>query len=99
MKTIIAGSRTITDDSLVKEAILESGFDISCVICGLVKGVDLLGADWAVTNKKTVQYFPANWKKHGKAAGYIRNVEMADVADALIAVWNGQSRGTKHVNC
>ena len=38
---------------------------------------------------------PADWDKHGKAAGPIRNAEMAEVADALIAFWDGQSRETK----
>ena len=40
---------------------------------------------------------PADWDKHGKAAGPIRNAEMAEVADALIAFWDGQSRGTANM--
>ena len=39
--------------------------------------------------------FPADWERHGKAAGYIRNREMAQNADALVAFWDGESRGTK----
>ena len=41
--------------------------------------------------------FPADWDKHGKSAGYKRNLEMAENADALIAFWDGESRGTKHM--
>ena len=41
--------------------------------------------------------FPADWDKYGKAAGYKRNGEMARNADALIAFWDGKSRGTKHM--
>ena len=40
--------------------------------------------------------FPADWNK-GKSAGYIRNEKMANYADALIAFWNGMSRGTEHM--
>lgn len=41
--------------------------------------------------------FPADWNKHGKAAGPILNAEMAEVADALIAFWDGKSRGTANM--
>ena len=42
-----------------------------------------------------MNFHPADWERHGKAAGPIRNAEMADVSDALIAFWDGQSCGTK----
>ena len=42
-----------------------------------------------------VTRFPANWDAHGKRAGFLRNQEMAEHADALIALWDGHSRGTK----
>ncbi len=41
--------------------------------------------------------YPAAWDTYGLKAGYIRNEEMADNADALIAIWDGKSRGTKHM--
>lgn len=41
--------------------------------------------------------FPADWKKHGKAAGPIRNREMAEYADALLLIWNGESRGSANM--
>ena len=48
MKVIIAGSRDITDYSLVCRAISESKFDITEVISGTARGVDTLGEKWAV---------------------------------------------------
>ena len=96
MRTIIAGTRTITDYQLVKDAVKESGFEISVVICGMAKGVDSLGLQYAEENDLPVEKYPANWEKFGKSAGYKRNVEMADVADALIAVTTG-SPGTRHM--
>ena len=96
MKTIIAGSRTITDGKLVEAAIAESGFLISEVVCGMAPGVDTLGQRWALTHNIPVARFPARWELDGKSAGYLRNTRMAEYADALIAVTTGSS-GTAHM--
>lgn len=100
MKTIIAGSRHITSQVEVLKAILQVPFQITEVVCGAARGVDMLGAQWANQCRKPsvpVKYFHAAWDTHGKAAGPMRNVQMAEYADALIAVWDGKSRGTKHM--
>lgn len=101
MKVIIAGSRDIVDRECVFKYI-EEGLEflgieeVSCVVCGLAKGVDMLGKRWAESKGIEVAEFPADWEKHGKSAGYIRNSEMADYGDVLIAITNG-SRGTGHM--
>ncbi len=41
--------------------------------------------------------FPADWDKHGKAAGPIRNKQMAEYADALLLIWDGNSRGSMNM--
>jgi len=97
MRVIIAGSRNIVNYDIVEEAIEKSKFTISEVVSGAAKGVDTLGEEWAENNKKYCKRFPADWDTYGKSAGIIRNVHMADYADALIAVWNGSSRGTQHM--
>lgn len=98
MRTIIAGSRTISDLRLLEDVIKDSGFIITEVLCGGARGVDDLGRKWAGNgNLIPVKMFPANWEKYGKCAGIIRNIEMAKNADALIALWDGQSRGTQHM--
>jgi len=95
MRTIIAGSRAITDPHLVTIAIHRAGFSISQVVSGGARGVDRLGERWAKANGIPVKKFPADWKKHGMGAGHVRNREMAHYADALIAIWDGASPGTK----
>jgi hypothetical protein len=95
MKTVIAGSRTIKDARLLESAIKKSGFKISEVVCGAAKGVDTLGSEWAVRNKIPVKVFKPDWDTHGKSAGPRRNRQMAEYAEALIALWDGHSRGTK----
>lgn len=97
MRVIVAGSRHYdqkTAEALVVQAVEQCGFSdsIAEVIHGGARGIDaaanVLKSRWPVT------VFPADWDRHGKAAGPIRNTEMAKAADALIAIWDGQSRGT-----
>ena len=94
MKTIIAGSRSIKQSVVVQRAIKQSNFHITEVFSGNARGVDTLGERWAEDNRIPIKYFPADWKAHQKSAGPIRNQAMANEADALIAVWDGDSRGT-----
>lgn len=98
MRTIIAGSRNITDYKYLYN-IMESiniGW-ITVIISGGAKGVDSLGIRYAKDNRLPYEIYTPDWNKYGKKAGIIRNCEMGDVADALIAIWDGESRGTKHM--
>lgn len=97
MKVIIAGSRGITDYQFVCNVIKESCFNITEVVSGTAKGVDQLGERWAKDNNVPVHKFPAEWSRLGKSAGYVRNTDMGKYADCLIAIWDGESRGTKHM--
>lgn len=97
MKVIIAGSRDLTNMANIKQAVKESNFDITEVVSGHARGVDRLGEQWAKTSNISVKLFPADWGKFGKAAGFVRNKEMAEYADALIAIWDGVSRGTENM--
>lgn len=97
MKTIIAGSRGITSFGPVLDAIRSFPNEITEVISGMAKGVDTSAIEWAHQNNLPVKCFPAEWRKFGNSAGPIRNIEMANYADALIAVWDGKSKGTKHM--
>jgi predicted Rossmann fold nucleotide-binding protein DprA/Smf involved in DNA uptake len=97
MRTIIAGSRGITDYEIVKKAITIAAIPISVVISGGARGVDKLGERWAKEYKKPCEIYPADWDTHGKSAGYKRNQDMATKADALIAVYDGVSKGTAHM--
>lgn len=98
MKTIIAGSRTINDLRLLEQVICNSKFDITEVVCGGARGVDNLGRKWSGNgNRIPLKLFPAKWDEFGKSAEYKRNVQMAEYADALIAIWDGASKGIKHM--
>jgi hypothetical protein len=97
MKVIIAGSRTINNIELVEKAIKESGFEITEVVCGCCEGVDTQGELWALKNGIPVKQFPADWKKFGKSAGPLRNKEMVNYGEALLAIHANNSKGTRHI--
>ena len=94
MKVIIAGGRDFKDYDLLCEAIEISGFEITEVVSGGARGADYMGEWYARAHGIPVIRFPADWDKFGKAAGAIRNAQMTNHADALIAMWNGYSKGT-----
>lgn len=96
MKTIIAGTRSYNDYEEVKQIMLAFD-DTTEVVSGCARGADTLGERWANENKIPVKRFPADWKTYGKRAGYIRNRQMGEYADNLIAFWDGQSKGTEHM--
>jgi hypothetical protein len=100
LKVIVAGSRSIIEMAHVEKAISLAGFVISEVVCGEANGVDTLGKVWARLNNVAVKSMRPNWYPLGvynKLAGFERNEEMGDYADALIAVYDGKSGGTKHM--
>jgi len=96
VKTIIAGTRTALYRH-VWDAIVTCPFQnkITQVVTGKATGADTHGEAWARADGLVpVVEFPADWDTHGKAAGPIRNQQMADYADALLLAWDGKSAGS-----
>lgn len=101
-RIIIAGGRDFNDYNLLKEKVdnlisEKRKTHQIYILSGKARGADSLGEKYANENGLNIVEFPADWDKHGKSAGYKRNLEMAENADALIAFWDGDSRGTKHM--
>lgn len=98
MKLIIAGTRTLKVAGHEIADIIES-LDLAPteVVSGLCRGPDSAGLFYAISNDLKTKRFPANWAKHGKKAGIIRNMEMAKYADVLLLIWDGKSKGSKHM--
>ena len=99
MKIIIAGSRVIPNREFVWDDLLKRMpyHLVTEIVSGMVRGADLIGYEFAKHCGIPTACFPADWDKHGKSAGYVRNKEMADYADELIAYWDGKSNGTKNM--
>lgn len=100
-KVIIAGCRDFADYELLKE---ECDFYLQnqkpediVIVSGHASGADALGEHYALERDLQLETYTADWKAHGRAAGPIRNAQMASVAHALIAFWDGKSRETKNM--
>lgn len=97
-RVIIAGGRDFNDYQLLSSTmdnLLQNITEEIVVVCGQARGADTLGEQYAKERGYRVDYYPADWKRYGKRAGYLRNEQMAQNADALVAFWDGKSRGTK----
>lgn len=94
LKTIVAGSRDITEYQLVHDAIYTSPWLITEIVSGGARGVDTLGEQAAAAFGIPTKIFPADWDTHKRAAGPIRNQQMAEYSEGLIAIWDGKSTGT-----
>ncbi|MHC5064963.1 MAG: SLOG family protein [Planctomycetota bacterium] len=103
IRLIIAGSRSLPESSQSVDKIethLEGlGWHgkIDCVISGTAGGADTCGEFYAERHNIQLVKMPADWKRLGRSAGYRRNEEMADRASHLLAIWDGVTKGTRHM--
>ena len=103
IKVIIAGTRDFNDYAFLKKNVdyflqgINPNSEEIEIVSGNARGADKLGERYAKEHNLPVKLFPANWDKYGKRAGYLRNQEMANYSDVLIAFWDEKSKGTKHM--
>jgi len=112
MRVIIAGGMNVVKRYHIDTAVAKSTFIITQVICGGAAGADTLGREWAQERRIPVKTMNAKWddldapgaiiKTNGRGqynarAGHDRNAEMAKVADGLILVWDGKSKGSANM--
>lgn len=101
-RLVIAGSRNFADYPALSRAVDEYLQKLSpkrpvVIVSGTAKGADRLGEQYARQKGYPVEEHPANWHYFGKAAAVKRNAEMAQIADAVIVFWDGQSAGTRNM--
>lgn len=94
MRFIVAGSREFTNWKILEDILPNFITPKDEIVCGGARGGDAAGKKYAESHNIPIKIFPANWDKYGKSAGYIRNAEMGEYGDVLIAFWDKQSRGT-----
>jgi hypothetical protein len=101
LRIIIAGGRDFNDYELLKgtmdRLLRKRSADEVEIVCGEAPGADSLGKRYAIENGMSVASFPADWDGHGRAAGPIRNGQMADYATHCVCFWDGRSKGTKNM--
>ena len=93
MKLAIVGSRNFVDYKHLCENI--DSRNLNLIISGGAPGADSLAKRYAEDRKIPLQVFNADWKKFGKSAGFLRNTQIVDACDGLIAFWDGSSPGTR----
>ena len=101
-KLIVAGGRDFNDEQLLIIELMnlvdnELTNETVSIVSGMAKGADWLAYKFCMENQVKCYEFPADWDKYGKSAGFKRNDEMAKFSDGLLAFWDGESRGTKHM--
>lgn len=98
LKVIVAGSRGFDNYELLQEKLdfyLRNHDDVE-IVSGTARGADRLGERYAIARGLPLKKFSANWNKYGKKAGYLRNEQMVNYADACVVFWDGKSKGSKH---
>ena len=99
IKLAIVGSRSITDEKFVNRILncykFMFGLPIK-IISGGAKGIDSIGESWADKLNIEKEIFIPDWETNGKAAGFIRNEDIIKNCDVCLAIWDGESHGTKN---
>ena len=98
---VVTGSRTWEDEGRLTETLEAFGPDL--VVHGGARGADRMAGRWALRNGVKVMVYPANWNAHGRSAGFRRNQQMVEIAQAnalagdevvVLGFWRDQSTGT-----
>ena len=107
MRMIVAGGRNFNDKNLFEKVMRDKFKELQgkCysikenieIVSGMASGADTLGKEFAERWGLKLAKFPADWDKFGKSAGYKRNEQMAEYAEALIAIRENNSKGTSHM--
>ena len=92
-KLAIIGSRDFDDYALLKAKL--TSISPAQIISGGAKGADKLAERYAIEQGIDLIVYKADWKQYGRGAGIIRNRQIIEHCDEVLAFWDGQSRGTK----
>jgi len=103
IKLIVAGCRDYNNKTDFEEVLSRKTVDLLVsfpdqqieIVSGGATGADAMAKGFAKLYQYEYKEFPADWKQHGKAAGPIRNQQMAEYGTHLLAFWDGKSKGTR----
>jgi len=95
MKIAIVGSRGFDDYDMMNEVLFSSvSPNEDIIISGGAKGADSLAEQFAKENDIECKVIEADWDTFGKSAGMLRNSQIVEESDHIIAFWDGKSKGT-----
>jgi hypothetical protein len=93
MKVAVIGSRSFNDYEKLKDTL--SKINLSLIVSGGANGADKLGEQYANENNIPTKIFLPDWEKHGRVAGFLRNTDIINEAELVVAFWDQTSTGTK----
>lgn len=98
-RVVVAGSRDFSDYNKLSAELNKflKGKKNVVIISGTARGADRMGEQYASEHGYKVERFPAEWGVYHKGAGPIRNMQMVETADAVVAFWDNQSSGTRNI--
>ena len=87
-RVLVCGGRRFSNQRLLNDFLteLDTASPIGTIIHGPARGADSLAGQWAKRNGKPLDVYPADWDRHGRAAGHIRNREMLDKGKPTLVV-------------
>lgn len=91
----VIGSRGFNDYKLLKDTLDEYLDRVFLIVSGGARGADMLGEKWANENSVKTLIIKPDWEKYGKIAGFLRNTDIVENSDLIIAFWDSMSRGTE----
>ena len=95
MKVAVIGGRDFSNYELLVKTINDiKGIDL--IVSGGALGADSMGAHYANHNNIPTLIFKPDWRKYGKGAGFIRNKDIINNSDIVVAFWDGKSKGTRN---
>ena len=98
MRVAVVGSRFFTDYDYVKSSLdkISEVDKITVIVSGGARGADSLGERYARENGIEFVLFAADWNKHGKAAGPIRNKQLIEEGKPDLVVAFNPGKGTRN---
>ena len=98
MRVLVTGGRDFSDRALLVKVLdtLHERHAFTLLIHGDARGADRLAGGWAEGRGVQVLACPADWAKHGRAAGPIRNGEMLRHEPNLLVAFPG-GKGTANM--
>ena len=98
-RVLVCGGRDFRNQRLLNDFLneLDAASPIGTIIHGAAKGADRLAGQWAKDNGKSMDVYPADWQRDGRAAGYRRNQRMLDQARPTLVVAFPGGPGTAHM--
>jgi hypothetical protein len=99
MRVLICGGRDFSDKDFIFSSLdkLHEKHHISHIITGGALGADFFAHKWASSRRCDITIFPANWKKYGKKAGALRNIQMLEDGEPELVIAFPGGKGTEHM--